>query len=158
MPWLVKAGIMPLTASRSDSSATWIHALRPMRLRISSRVVLLDSSLYSLLGIHSDTSHHIPGSIQYQRRPRLGRWPLLDQSPECHPLPPRFSRSARKATRYLPLSDVYRSGKYGGMGAGWEIQKAGTVPIRRFQLPISRHRQLTWTMTKLSAGDSLFWR
>lgn len=38
---------MPLTALRSDSSATWIQAFRPMRLVISSRVAVLDSSLYS---------------------------------------------------------------------------------------------------------------
>lgn len=49
IPWLVKAGIMPLTASRFDSSATWIHASRPMRLTISSLVDVLDASLYYML-------------------------------------------------------------------------------------------------------------
>lgn len=46
MPWLVSAGMMPLTACRFDSSATWMEAFRPMRLMISSRVAVLDSSLY----------------------------------------------------------------------------------------------------------------
>lgn len=45
MPWLVKAGTMPLTAALSDSSATWIQALRPRRLMISSLVDVLDASL-----------------------------------------------------------------------------------------------------------------